>query len=104
VILAVDVEKTGESTEIKRISAAPVWVSSRRRDGKRVFEVVYSGTGGKFNHHALPASELKKARATGEKVLDFLGAQDEPDEDGFYTLWDAASPDILPKGTLKSPK
>jgi poly-gamma-glutamate synthesis protein (capsule biosynthesis protein) len=104
VILAVDVEKTGESTEIKRISVAPVWVSSRRRDGKRVFEVVYSGTGGKFNHHALPASELKKARATGEKVLNFLGAQDEPDEDGFYTLWDAASPDILPKGTLKSPK
>ena len=103
-ILAVDVEKTGESTEIKRVSVAPVWVSSRRNGGKRLFEVVYAGTGGKFNHCGLPASELKKARAAGKKVLDFLGARDEPDEDGFYTLWDAVSPDVLPKGTLKSPK
>jgi hypothetical protein len=79
-------------------------VSSRRNGGKRLIEVVYAGTGGKFNHDALPASELKKARAAGKKVLDFLGAQDEPDEDGFYTLWDAASPNVLPKGTLKSPK
>jgi poly-gamma-glutamate synthesis protein (capsule biosynthesis protein) len=102
-ILAVDIEKTGESTVIKRVSVAPVWVSARKNGGKRVFEVVYAGMGGKFNHYALPASELKKARAAGKKVLDFLGARDEPDEDGFYTLWDAASPDILPKGTLKSP-
>ncbi|MDR3166112.1 MAG: CapA family protein [Synergistaceae bacterium] len=103
-ILAVDIEKDGASTDIKRVSVAPIWVSSRRNGGKRLFEIVYAGTGGKFNHYGLPASELKKARAAGKKVLDFLGAQDEPDEDGFYTLWDAASPDILPKGTLKSPK
>jgi hypothetical protein len=102
--LAVDVEKNGESAEIKRVSVAPVWVSSRRDGGKRVFEVIYAGTGGKFNHSALPASELKKARDAGKKVLGFLGARDEPDEDGFYTLWDAVSPDILPKGTLKSPE
>jgi poly-gamma-glutamate synthesis protein (capsule biosynthesis protein) len=104
VILAVDVEKNDGPAEFKRISVAPVWVSSRRVGGKRLFEVVYAGTGGKFNHYSLPASELKKARAAGEKVLAFLGARDEPDEDGFYTLWDAASPDVLPKGTLKSPK
>ena len=102
-ILAVDVEKTGESAAIKRVAVAPVWVSSRRSGGKRVIEVVYAGTGGKFNHYGLPASEIKKARAAGRKVLDFLGTRGEPDDDGFYTLWDAASPDVLPKGTLKSP-
>jgi poly-gamma-glutamate synthesis protein (capsule biosynthesis protein) len=104
VILAVDVEKNGESAEIKRVSAAPVWVSARKNGGKYIFEVVYAGMGGKFNHYALPASELKKARDAGKKVLGFLGARDEPDEDGFYTLWDAASPDVLPKGTLKTPE
>jgi poly-gamma-glutamate synthesis protein (capsule biosynthesis protein) len=105
VVLAVDVEKSGDSAVIiKRVSVAPTWVSSRRRDRRCLFEVVYAGEGGRFNHAGLPQTELKRARAAGKKTLEFLGAQEEPDDDGFYTLWDAASPDILPEGKLKSPK
>jgi poly-gamma-glutamate synthesis protein (capsule biosynthesis protein) len=103
VVMAVDIEKAGDAAVIKRVSVAPTWVSSRRRDARRLFEVVYAGEGGKFNHAGLPQAELKRARAAGKKTLEFLGAQEEPDEDGFYTLWDAVSPDILPEGKLKSP-
>jgi poly-gamma-glutamate synthesis protein (capsule biosynthesis protein) len=104
VVMAVDVEKAGGETVIKRVSVAPTWVLSRRHDHHRLFEVVYAGEGGRFNHAGLPQTELKRARAAGKHALEFLGAREEPDGDGFYTLWDAASPDILPDGKLKSPK
>jgi hypothetical protein len=37
-------------------------------------------------------------------VLEFLGAAGEADKDGFYTLWDAASPDVTPNPTLETPE
>lgn len=105
VVLAVDVEKTAEAgTAIKRVSVAPTWVSSRRISGRRRIEVVYAGTGGPFNHSGMPAGELNRARAAGQSVLEFLGARKEPDEEGFYTLWDSASPDVLPVSGRSSPR
>ena len=105
VVLAVDVEraKDGEAI-IRRVSVAPTWVSARWEGARRRFEVVYAGAGGPFNHAGLPAGELKKARAAGELVLKFLGAWEEADAAGFYTLWDARSPDLLPSPGRKSPQ
>jgi poly-gamma-glutamate synthesis protein (capsule biosynthesis protein) len=104
VVLAVDVEKDADAvTRIKRVAVAPTWVSSTRSGGRRKFEVVYAGTGSRFNHAGLPASELSKARAAGKFVLEFLGARGDPDDEGFYTLWDAVSPDVLPAPGRKSP-
>jgi poly-gamma-glutamate synthesis protein (capsule biosynthesis protein) len=51
----------------------------------------------------LPAKETSRALAAGERILEFLGVRGEPDEYGYYTLWDASEPYILPKGTRKSP-
>ena len=105
VILAVDVEKKpGERARLSRVSIAPTWVSARREGGRRKVEVMYAGGGGPFNHAGLPAGELASARAAGKSALEFLGALAEPDDDGFYTLWDSASPDVLPKGSRKSPE
>jgi poly-gamma-glutamate synthesis protein (capsule biosynthesis protein) len=105
VILAIDVEKPpGGRAGISRVSVAPTWVSARNQAGRRVVEVVYAGAGGPFNHAGLPAAELTSARAAGELALEYLGAAKEPDEDGFYTLWESASPDIIPEGRRKSPE
>ncbi|MDR3264626.1 MAG: CapA family protein, partial [Synergistaceae bacterium] len=108
VVLAVDVEKksSGEAggAKITKAAIAPTWVSSRRIGGRRRFEVVYAGTGTRFNHEGLPRDELNRARAAGARVLEFLGAKGGPDAEGFYTLWDAKSPDVLPVGTRKSPE
>jgi poly-gamma-glutamate synthesis protein (capsule biosynthesis protein) len=51
----------------------------------------------------LTERELKKLAETSEGILDFLGAGHEPDETGYFTLWDAANPDVLPEGAKKSP-
>ena len=105
VVLAVDIERVKEGgAAIRRVSIAPTWVSARWTNARRRFEVVYAGLGGPFNHDGLPAGELKKARTAGELVLAFLGAKGEPDEQGFYTLWDAVSPDVLPSPGRKSPQ
>jgi poly-gamma-glutamate synthesis protein (capsule biosynthesis protein) len=103
VILAVDVEKTdGMGAVISRVSVAPTRVSYRRLFGRRRFEVVYAGKGGRFNHAGLPAEELSKARKAGAAVLEFMGALDVPDEDGFYTLWSRDDPDAIPAGMRKT--
>jgi hypothetical protein len=89
VILAVDVEKSAEDAKARvvRVSVAPVWVSSRRVNGKPLIEVVYAGESPRFNHAGLPAAELAAARAAGKEVLAFLGVVESADEEGFYTLW-----------------
>jgi poly-gamma-glutamate synthesis protein (capsule biosynthesis protein) len=105
VILAIDVEKApGGRAGISRVSVAPTWVSARNQAGRRAVEVVYAGTGGQFNHAGLPAVELAAARSAGGLALEYLGAAKEPDEDGFYTLWESASPDIIPESGRKSPE
>ena len=105
VILAVDVEKKPNGRAVvSRVSVAPTWVSARREGGRRKIEVVYAGSGGQFNHTGLPAGELTSARRAGGMALDFLGASAEPDSDGFYTLWDALSPDILPESRRAKPE
>jgi poly-gamma-glutamate synthesis protein (capsule biosynthesis protein) len=104
VVLAVNVEKEpGGRAVITRVSVAPTWVSYKNHSGKRRIEAVYAGEGGLFNHAGLPEDELKSARQAGRAVLEFLGAEDEPDKDGFYTIWDSASPDKYPKSRRKTP-
>jgi poly-gamma-glutamate synthesis protein (capsule biosynthesis protein) len=104
VVLAVEIEKNeGERARISRVSVAPTWVSARDANGRRIIEVVYAGTGGPFNHSGLPETELVSARYAGERVLEFLGASGQPDKEGFYTLWDAASPDATPRPARETP-
>ncbi|MDR1621810.1 MAG: hypothetical protein LBS00_05490, partial [Synergistaceae bacterium] len=78
--------------------------SATRSKGRRSIQVVYAGESARFNHAGLEAGELNAARLAGKAVLDFLGASEIPDEEGFYTLWDAAEADILPQSRGKSPK
>jgi len=107
VILAVDFDKgqAGQTQQyrVSRVSVAPTWVSVTREKGGRLIEVVYAGESRRFNHAGLGAVSLKTARAAGKAVLDFLGATGEADAEGFYTIWDAAFPDVLPKAGRKSP-
>ena len=105
-VLAVEVEKTDEDegARLVRVSVAPTRVVLVPSGGRRRAEVVYAGTGGSFNHAGLPASELERTRKAGRRVLDFLGADGEPDENGFYTLWSAEDPGRLPIPRLKSPR
>ena len=105
VVLAVEVEKNeGERARISRVSVAPTWVSARDENGRRIIEIVYAGTGGPFNHSGLPETELASARHAGERVLKFLGASGRPDKEGFYTLWNAVSPDETPRPTRETPE
>jgi len=107
VILAVDFDKISADQKgefrVTRVSVAPTWVSVTREKGGRLIEVVYAGESPRFNHAGLRAASLKTAQAAGKAVLDFLGATGEADAEGFYTLWDVASPDVLPKAGRKSP-
>lgn len=105
-VLAVEVEKAAEDegARLVRVSVAPTRVALVPSGGRRRAEVVYAGTGGSFNHAGLPASELNRTRRAGTRVLDFLGADGEPDENGFYTLWSAEDPGRLPIPRLKSPR
>ena len=105
VVLAVEVEKKpGDRAVLSRVSVAPTWVSARNEGGRGKVEVMYAGGGGPFNHAGLPAGELASAREAGKASLDFLGASEEPDPSGFYTLWNAASPDIMPKKRRETPE
>ena len=84
-----DVEKAAGASEARvvRVSVAPVRVSARRVKGRHLIEVVYAGESPRFNHAGLPAAELAAAQAAGKAVLEFLGAAERPDAEGFYTLW-----------------
>ncbi|MCL2684443.1 MAG: CapA family protein, partial [Synergistaceae bacterium] len=105
IVLAVEVEKKpGERAGVSRVSVAPTWVSARREGGRRKIEVVYSGSGGSFNHAGLPAGELASARRTARSVLDFLGASADSDPEGFYTLWDVSLPDAMPRVRRANPE
>ncbi|MDR2528866.1 MAG: CapA family protein [Synergistaceae bacterium] len=104
VILAVDVEKTPDGVRLTRVSAAPTRVSVAGAGKHRLVEVVYAGESPRFNHAGLPKKELQTARQAGRLVLDFLGAAVSADAEGFYTLWDATSPDALPKPRRKTPQ
>jgi poly-gamma-glutamate synthesis protein (capsule biosynthesis protein) len=89
IVLAVDIEKaSGDSrARIARVSAAPVWVSARRANRRRLIEVVYAGESPRFNHAGLPAAELAAARAAGKAIPAFVSAPGSADAEGFYTLW-----------------
>lgn len=105
VVLAVDFERAADGTmRMVGTSAAPTWVSARHEGGRRRIEVVYAGEGGGFNHAGLPASEVKRARAAGRRVIDFLGTIGEADERGFYRLWSADAPHVTPKPRIASPE
>ncbi|MDR1916669.1 MAG: CapA family protein, partial [Synergistaceae bacterium] len=105
VVLAVDVEKNAdERARISRVSVAPVWVSAVGRKGRKRIEVVYAGSSDRFNHAGLNADSLKSARSAGASVIEFLGAAASPDIEGFYTVWDEASRDVLPKSRSKTPE
>jgi poly-gamma-glutamate synthesis protein (capsule biosynthesis protein) len=110
VVLAVDVKKILKHTEqtkqterteyagdikarLVRVSVAPTWVAARRARGRHLIEVVYAGESARFNHAGLPAKELESARAAGKSVLEFLGATESADAEGFYTLWDERGPE-----------
>ena len=103
VVLAVDVEKTPEGVRLSRVSVAPTRVSATGSKVHRLVQVVYAGESPHFNHAGLPQKELQTARLAGRTVLDFLGAAVSADAEGFYTLWDAASPDAFPKPRRKAP-
>ncbi|MDR2179689.1 MAG: CapA family protein [Synergistaceae bacterium] len=104
VILAVDVEKVETGARISRVSVAPTRVSATKPQGRHSIQVVYAGKSERFNHAGLTEGELKTAQLVGQAVLDFLGAAESPDKEGFYTLWDAASPDVLPESRRKTPQ
>jgi poly-gamma-glutamate synthesis protein (capsule biosynthesis protein) len=104
-ILAVDVGREPDGrARIFRVSVAPTQVLSARRGGKRFIEVVYAGDSPRFNHAGITEGEIKSVKAAGRAVLDFVGAASSPDADGFYTLWNADYPDILPVGRRKLPE
>lgn len=104
-ILAVDVVPASGDVRayISRISLAPTRVAVTKPGGRHLIEVVYAGESERFNHAGLPLGELKAARAAGRMVLDFLGAVGSADAEGFYTLWDVRSPDIVPESRRKNP-
>ena len=106
VILAVDVVKTSGDVKgrIERVSVAPTRVSVTRPHGRPLIEVVYAGKSARFNHAGLSVNELKTIQDAGNAVLEFLGAVGSSDAQGFYTLWNAASPDSLPEGKRKAPQ
>jgi poly-gamma-glutamate synthesis protein (capsule biosynthesis protein) len=108
VVLAVDiVKKTGDRARIARVGVAPIRVLIARFGGHG-FEAVYCGaddgeTVGQFNKDGLSAGELAASRTAGRFVIDFLGAGPSPDKEGFYTVWDAATPDVRPTPRREQP-
>gem|GEM_PF-1249331 len=105
VALAVDIEKTpGGRAAVTRVGVAPTWVSTRIENGRRKVEVMYGGGGeGLFDNEGLPEGEFLAAQRAGREALDFLGASEEPDGEGFYTLWEAAAADIPPQSRRAKP-
>ena len=93
------------ATRLAKLGAAPLYVVA---PGQKRTEVTYSGTDentiNKLDFKGLSKSMLAKIRRTGRAVLDFLGAGDDVDEYGFYTLWTEDEPDKLPVSRRKRPK
>lgn len=104
-ILSAEFERGDDDrTRLTRLAAAPLQVLLMP-SGRRVrrTEVTYAGTGRAFNHFGLSKEGVARLQRAGHAVLDFLGAQEETDEWGFYTLWSEASPDVLPTPRRTSP-
>jgi len=104
-ILAAEFAKDENKTRLTKISIAPLWVIA---PGQKRTEITYAGsdenTIASLDMEGLSKNQIKNLRVVGQNVLDFLGAQDEADEFGFYTLWSEESPDVFPKQRRKSPK
>ena len=105
-ILAVEFVKDDEGvTRLAKISVAPLYVIA---PGSKRTWVTYAGTDentiSKLDFEGVSRQQLHNTRTIGQAVLDFLGAGNEADEYGFYTIWDETSPDILPKSRRKTPK
>ncbi len=105
-ILAAEfVKDDNVKTRLAKISVAPLWVIA---PGQKRTEITYAGSDENIietlDFEGLTKNQIKKLRIIGKNVLDFLGAQDEVDEYGFYTLWKEESADVLPKSRRKSPK
>lgn len=103
-ILSAEFEKGDDGrTRLVRLAAAPLQVILMPSPRQRRTEPTYAGTGGTFNHFGISEGRLKEIRRAGRAVLDFLGAQDDIDERGFYTLWTEDAPDVLPTPRRKAP-
>ncbi|MBQ4468597.1 MAG: CapA family protein [Synergistaceae bacterium] len=93
------------NTRLAKLGAAPLYVVA---PGQKRTEVTYSGTDEntieKLDFKGLSKSMLAKIRKTGKAVLEFLGAREEVDEYGFYTLWTEEEPEKLPVSKRKSPR
>ena len=104
-ILAAEFEKDNNKTRLVKLSAAPLYVLA---PGQNKTEIIYTGTHeetiNKLDFTGLNKSQIAKFQKIGRATLDFLGASDEIDEYGFYTLWKEESFDILPVSRRKSPK
>ncbi|MBQ9419982.1 MAG: CapA family protein [Synergistaceae bacterium] len=92
-------------TRLSKISVAPLWVIA---PGQKRTEVTYAGsdknTIASLDFDGLTKKQLVNLKIVGKNVLDFLGASDEVDEYGFYTIWKEESADVMPKSRRKSPK
>ena len=105
-ILAAEFVKDDENnTRLAKISVAPLYVIA---PGSKRTWVTYAGndedTISKLDFEGISKSQINNLRNIGHAVLDFLGAGNEADEYGFYTIWDEFSPDVLPVSRRKSPK
>lgn len=104
-ILAAEFAKENDKTRLTKISVAPLWVIA---PGQKRTEITYAGTDentiASLDMTGLSKNQIVKLQNIGKNILDFLGAQDEVDEYGFYTLWREESADVLPEQRRKSPK
>ena len=104
-ILAAEFAKDENKTRLTKISAAPLWVIA---PGQKRTEITYAGsdenTIKSLDFEGLTKNQITNLRIIGKNISDFLGAQDEADEFGFYTLWKEESADVLPEQRRKSPK
>ena len=106
IILAAEFVKDDNNvTRLVKLSEAPLYVIA---PGQKRTEVTYAGTDEKIiaslDFSGLNKSQINNLRTIGRRVNEFLGAQNETDEYGFYTLWDEKSFDVLPVSKRKSPK
>ena len=104
-ILAAEFEKDNEGrTRLVKISVAPLQVLA---PGQKRTEVTYAGTSpeiiDRLDFEGVSTEQKNKLLNAGRLVLDFLGAQNEIDDYGFYTIWNEDSPDALPEQRRKSP-
>ena len=101
-ILAAEFAKNENETRLTKISIAPLWVIA---PGQKRTEITYAGSDenitASLDFDGLSKNQVTKLRVIGQNVLDFLGAQDEADEFGFYTLWREESPDVFPEQRRK---